>query len=79
MLDLEGVTSIDVTAARALKRLVDYVTSADAELCLARTRQPVLDQLQDAGLVDAIGQDHFYPNVRSAIAPSPTRPAPTGA
>ena len=78
VLDLEGVTSIDVTAARALKRLVEYVTSAGAELCLARTRQPVLDQLRDAGLLDAIGEDRFYPDVRSAIARSRARPARTG-
>ncbi len=68
VLDLEGVAFIDVTAARALKRLLAYVTSADAELCIARTRQPVLDQMRDAGLVNAIGEDRFYPTVRGAAA-----------
>jgi hypothetical protein len=57
----------DVTAARALKRLIAHVTAADAELCLARTRQPVRDQLKDARLVEAIGEDRLFPTVRSAV------------
>ena len=77
VLDLEGVAFIDVTAARALKRLLAHVQSADAELCIARTRQPVLDQMRDAGLVKAIGEDHLYPTVRGAAALSRRRrPAP---
>ena len=78
VLDLEGVAFIDVTAARALKRLLAHVLSADAELCLARTRQPVLDQMRDAGLVNAIGEDHFYPTVRGAAALRRPRPRDLG-
>ena len=73
VLDLEAVTFIDVTAARALKRLLAYVTAAGAELCLARTRQPVVDQMRDAGLVDEIGEQAFYERVRTAVG-HPRRP-----
>ena len=79
VLDLEAVTFIDVTAARALRRLVEYVTSADGELCLARTRQPVLDQLSDAGLSAVIGEDRIYPTVRSAVERPRAAPAPADA
>ena len=79
VLDLEGVTSIDVTAARALKRLVEYVTSVGAELCVARTRRPVLDQMRDGGLVDAIGEGRFYPTVRRALERPRATTAPAGA
>ena len=40
VLDFEAVTLVDVTAARALKRLLEHVTTGHAELRMARTRQP---------------------------------------
>ncbi|MGA9858979.1 MAG: SulP family inorganic anion transporter [Solirubrobacteraceae bacterium] len=67
VLDFEAVTLIDVTAARALKRLIEHVTGGDAELSLARTSRAVFEQLTDTGLVDAIGPERFYPSVRSAV------------
>jgi SulP family sulfate permease len=79
VLDLEAVTFIDVTAARALKRLLAHVTSDDAELCLARARQPVLDQMRDAGLLDAIGEEQIYARVRGAVqSPLRRRQPPRG-
>ena len=67
VLDFGAVTLIDVTAARALKRLIEHVSSRNAELFLARTSRAVSEQLDDAGLVDAIGAERFYPSVRSAV------------
>jgi SulP family sulfate permease len=68
VLDLEAVTLIDVTAARALKRLVKHVSDRDAELSLARTSRAVFEQMSDAGLVDAIGKERFYASIKSAVA-----------
>ena len=67
VLDFGAVTLIDVTAARALKRLIEHVSSCNAEVFLARTSRTVSEQLDDAGLVDAIGTERFYPSVRSAV------------
>ncbi len=67
VLDLEAVTFMDVTATRALKRLLAHVLAVGAELCLARTRRPVFDQLRDAGLVETLGQECFFPTVRTAV------------
>ncbi|HEY1515083.1 MAG TPA: SulP family inorganic anion transporter, partial [Solirubrobacteraceae bacterium] len=67
VLDFEAVTLIDVTAARALKRLIAHVSSRGAEVSLARTSRAVFGQLTDARLVDVIGADAFYPSVRSAV------------
>jgi sulfate permease, SulP family len=78
VLDFEAVTFVDVTAARVLRRLVEYVTAAEGELCLARTRQPVLDQLRDAGLFAVIGEDRLYPTVRSAVEGAPGTSARAG-
>jgi SulP family sulfate permease len=71
VLDFEAVTLIDVTAARALKRLIKHISSRSAELSLARTSRAVFRQLTDAGLVDLIGVDAFYPSVRSAVKGAP--------
>ncbi len=77
VLDCEAVTFIDVTAARALTRLLDHVTAGHAELRMARTRQAVVDQLADAGLVSAIGTQRFYPSVRTAVERHRVRAKPT--
>jgi sulfate permease, SulP family len=71
VLDFEAVTLIDVTATRALKRLIKDVSSRGAELSLARTSRAVFAQLTEAGLVDVIGVDAFYPSVRSAVQGAP--------
>jgi SulP family sulfate permease len=67
VLDFEAIIFIDVTAVRGLQRLIAHVKSTSAELCLARTRQPVLDQLKDVGLVKEIGEDRFFQTLRSAV------------
>ncbi len=67
VLDFEAVTLIDVTAARALKRLVEHVSTRKAKLLLARTSRAVFEQLTDTGLVEAIGANRFYPSVKSAV------------
>ena len=77
VLDFEAVTFIDVTAARALTRLLEHVTAGHAELRMARTRQAVVDQLADAGLVSAIGTQRFYPSVRTAVERHRVRAKPT--
>ena len=67
VLDFEAVTLVDVTAARALKRLLSDVKSRDAELSVARASRAVFHQLDEAGLVEAIGNARFYPSVRAAV------------
>jgi SulP family sulfate permease len=69
VLDFGAVTLIDVTAARALRRLIGYVSEANAQLRVARTTRAVFGQMEDAGLVAAIGPEQFYPSVRRAVEP----------
>lgn len=67
VLDFEAVTLIDVTAARALKRLIEHLGEHDAQVSVARTTRAVFEQLTDTGLVRTIGPERFYPSVRSAV------------
>jgi hypothetical protein len=51
--------------------IVGHISSRGAELSVARTSRAVFKQLTDAGLVDLIGVDGFYPSVRSAVRDAP--------
>ncbi len=73
VLDFEAVTLVDVTAARALKRLLSEVESRDAELSVARASRAVHQQMDEAGLVEAISESRFYPSVRTAVRGTNTR------
>jgi sulfate permease, SulP family len=59
VLDFEAVTLVDVTAARALKQFLSTVKSCDAELSVARASRAVHHQIDEAGLVEAIGESRF--------------------
>lgn len=67
VLDLEAVTLIDVTAARALEQLIKHVADGGAELSIARARRAVFNHMKDAGLVEAIGEERFYASVATAV------------
>lgn len=54
VLDFEAVTLVDVTAARALKRLLGEVKSRDAELSVTRASRAVHHQMDEAGLIEAL-------------------------
>ena len=68
VLDFEAVTLVDVTAARALKRLVKEIKARHSEVCVARASRAVHHQMDEAGLVEAIGKARFYPSVRAAVS-----------
>lgn len=67
VLDFEAVTMVDVTAARALKRLLKHLEHEGAELSLARTRRVVIEQMAEAGLVAKIGEAEFFSSLTVAV------------
>jgi len=68
VLDLEAVTTIDVTAARAVEKLHAAVVARGATFHVARTKAPLRRQLGAEGLTDAIGEENFHPTIRTAVA-----------
>jgi len=68
VLDLEAVTTIDVTAARAVEKLRAAVEDRGATFRVARAKAPVRRQLRAEGLTDAIGEENFHPTIRTAVA-----------
>ena len=67
VLDVEAVTTIDVTAARAVEKLRAAVAERGASFLVARATLPLRRQLRDMGLAEAIGDENFHPTVRTAV------------
>ena len=67
VLDVEAVTTIDVTAARAVEKLRAAVAERGASFLVARATLPLRRHLRDMGLTEAIGEENFHPSVRTAV------------
>jgi len=65
--DAEGVSTIDSSGTEMLQQLAGQLQQRPISLAMARAKQPVLDTLDAAGLVDLIRSANFYPNVESAV------------
>jgi high affinity sulfate transporter 1 len=67
VLDAEAVTSADSTGLEALMDLTRDLRREGITLVVARLRTRMQDQLEAAGVLDAIGRERFYPSVRAAV------------
>lgn len=67
VLDAEAITHTDSTGLDALDALTKDLRRDGITLVLARLRTRMLEQLDQAGLTDTIGAEHFFPSVRAAV------------
>jgi high affinity sulfate transporter 1 len=65
--NLESTTDLDVTAVESLIRLVHDLRESGRDLVFARVGSSVLDVFERSGLLDLLGEDHFYLTVDSAV------------
>jgi high affinity sulfate transporter 1 len=63
----EPITDVDTTAADTLHELLEELRQAHVTLAFAELKGPVKDRLQRYGLFDAVGADHFFPTVGTAV------------
>jgi high affinity sulfate transporter 1 len=63
----EPVTDVDTTAADSLDQLLRELRQQQVTLAFAELKGPVKDRLQRYGLHDAIGPDHFFPTIGTAV------------
>jgi high affinity sulfate transporter 1 len=66
--DAESVTHVDATGTEALRELTAELAGEGLALVVARMRPYVRDGLADAGVVEAIGEDRFFPTMRAAVS-----------
>jgi high affinity sulfate transporter 1 len=63
----EPVTDVDTTAADTLDQLLRELRHQRVTLAFAELKGPVKDRLRRYGLYDAIGPDHFFPTIGTAV------------
>ena len=63
----EPVTDVDSTAADTLDQLLRELREQQVTLAFAELKGPVKDRLRRYGLYDAIGPDHFFPTIGTAV------------
>lgn len=66
--DAEGVTDIDATGLGSLAELEATLARDGITMVVARMKPHVRAQLAAEGLDESIGEDHFFPTVRAAVA-----------
>ena len=67
LIDAEGITDLDTSAADTLAELWSELASTGVELLMARVHGPVRDMLHRSGLEESIGPDRIYATVRAGV------------
>jgi len=67
VLDAEAITHVDATGLAALEDVANDLRRSEITLAMARLRTRMEEQLEAAGVLDAIGRRHLYPTVRAAV------------
>jgi high affinity sulfate transporter 1 len=75
--DAEGLSNIDATGLDFLTDLINSLRKEDIAFVFARLKNPMVEHLTDAGVIDLIGEDHVYPTVHAAVAGAPGADATT--
>ncbi len=68
ILDAEAITDMDLTALETLEEVRRYLAARGVVVAIARAKSSIRERLERAGLADAIGLDHMYPSIRTAVA-----------
>jgi high affinity sulfate transporter 1 len=63
----EPVTDVDTTAADILGQLLRELRQQQVTLAFAELKDPVRDRLRRYGLDVAVGPDHFFPTIGTAV------------
>jgi MFS superfamily sulfate permease-like transporter len=67
LVNAEPINFVDVTGAEHLINLHTRLTSAGIGLYFAQVRDPVMQMLQQVGVEEAVGRDHFFESVEKGV------------
>ena len=67
LINMEGNTEVDITGLDALEEVRSECTRQGTVLALVRVKHELLEDLRRHGIADAIGQDHIYPTLPTAV------------
>jgi SulP family sulfate permease len=65
--DAEALTHVDATGVDTLTEQIRSLQQQQITFVFARLKGPIRQHLQDAGVLDLVGEDHLYPTVRAAV------------
>lgn len=68
VLNTEANVEVDITALDAMDRLREDLEARGIVFALARVKQDLLDDLRAFGLADAVGAEHIFPTLPTAVA-----------
>jgi len=60
VIDASSINDLDTTAAAALQRAAETLADRGVALYFAGVKEPVMETMRRAGLVDQLGPDHFF-------------------
>ena len=67
LLNFEANVQVDLTSVDALGELLDELEERGIRLALARVKHDMHEQLDQAGLIDRIGDDHIFDTLPTAV------------
>jgi MFS superfamily sulfate permease-like transporter len=68
VLDTPGMSDLDYTGSRALRRMLDQLHHSGLIFAMARTNDTVRAGLARSGLLARIGEDHLFASVGEAVS-----------
>ena len=69
--DAEALNHVDVTGVGMLTELIESLHTESITFVFARLHGPVADRLQEAGVLDLVGEERSYPTVSAAVQDAP--------
>jgi SulP family sulfate permease len=69
--DAEALNHVDATGVRTLIDLIESLREESITFVFARLHGHMNDDLQAAGVLDLVGEEHLYPTVRAAVQAAP--------
>ncbi len=67
VLDAIGMSDIDYTGSLTLRKVLDRLDHDDIAFSVARAGEHLRESLAKSGLLDRIGENHFFPSVDEAV------------
>jgi sulfate permease, SulP family len=65
--DAEALSHVDATGVDTLTGLIGSLRDEGITFAFARLKSPMHLDLREAGILDLVGGEHFYPTIRGAV------------
>jgi sulfate permease, SulP family len=71
--DAEALNHVDATGVRTFAELIESLRKESITFVFARLHGYMNEHLDEAGVVNLVGEDHLYPTVRAAVQDAPSQ------